>query len=233
MATPAPRRSLPLVYEREPELQAETVLVHDVAEPSFYRRYGKRALDLAMALPLCLIALPLIAIIALLIRLDSTGPVLYRQDRLGKGLRPFIMLKFRTMHIGSDMPDELLQHNESTGPLFKMRRDPRITRMGRWLRRTSLDELPQLFNILVNDMSLVGPRPPMPREIEGYAEVQGERMRVTPGLTGLWQVSGRSDLPFDEMVRLDLAYIRACSFLLDVRILLLTVPNVLFCRGAY
>jgi lipopolysaccharide/colanic/teichoic acid biosynthesis glycosyltransferase len=143
------------------------------------------------------------------------------------------MLKFRSMLQNCDLPAELIARNETTGPLFKMRDDPRITRVGRWLRRTSLDEVPQLLNILAGSMSLVGPRPPLPRELAGYGEVQRQRLRVLPGLTGLWQVSGRSNLPFEEMVQLDLRYIERRSLLFDVMIILKTVPCVLLAKGAY
>jgi lipopolysaccharide/colanic/teichoic acid biosynthesis glycosyltransferase len=191
-------------------------------------------MDIALALVGVFIALPLIAVIALLIRLDSPGPVFFRQERMGKNLRPFMMLKFRSMYVNAgDLPQELLRKNESSGPLFKMRHDPRITRAGRWLRRTSLDELPQLFNVLAGEMSLVGPRPPLPREIVGFEDIQRSRLRVVPGLTGLWQVSGRSNLPFEEMVRLDARYIEERSLTLDALIILKTVPSVLLGRGAY
>ena len=194
----------------------------------------KRAFDTAVAFVSIVVLLPLIAVVALLIKLDSPGPVFFRQARLGRNTKPFTMLKFRTMYLNSgELPPELLRQNEATGPLFKMRRDPRITRTGRWLRRTSLDELPQLFNVLAGQMSLVGPRPPLPRELTGFDTVQRLRLRVLPGLTGLWQVSGRSDLPFDEMVRLDLLYIEERSLLLDLSILLRTLPSVLTGRGAY
>lgn len=195
---------------------------------------AKRLLDLSVAIGGIVTTLPLMLVIAVLIRLDSPGPVLIRQSRLGKHTNPFGMLKFRTMYVHDiELPDELIQRNESTGPLFKMRRDPRITRAGRVLRRTSLDELPQLFNILSGQMSLVGPRPPLPRELAGFDGVQRLRLRVVPGLTGLWQVSGRSDLPFEEMVRLDLTYIEQRSLWLDLSILVKTVPCVLLGRGAY
>jgi lipopolysaccharide/colanic/teichoic acid biosynthesis glycosyltransferase len=194
----------------------------------------KRLSDAVISLAGILLTLPLLVAIAVLIRLDSPGPVLFRQQRLGKDLQPFTMLKFRTMYVDrEELPPELRAQNESTGPLFKMRADPRITRVGRVLRRTSLDELPQLLNILGGQMSLVGPRPPLPRELAGFDEVQRQRLRVLPGLTGLWQVSGRSNLPFEEMVRLDLRYIEQRSLLTDASIMLKTVPSVLFGRGAY
>ena len=194
----------------------------------------KRAIDVIAALVGLILTLPLLIVIAVLVRLDSRGPILIRQPRLGKDARPFGMLKFRSMYEnGGDIPPELLKDNESSGPLFKMKRDPRITRVGRFLRRASLDELPQLWNVLVGEMSLVGPRPPLARELAGYDTVQRLRLRVVPGLTGLWQVSGRSDLVFDEMVQLDLRYIEERSLWLDLTILLRTVPCVLTGRGAY
>lgn len=194
----------------------------------------KRLLDFLVALVAIIVTLPLMITVAILIKLDSRGPVLFKQQRLGRDTRTFPMLKFRTMYANSEsIPTELLRKNESTGPLFKMRHDPRITRTGRFLRRTSLDELPQLFNILAGHMSLVGPRPPLPRELAGFDTIQRLRLRVLPGLTGLWQVNGRSDLPFDDMVRLDLRYIEERSFWLDVIILLKTLPSVIAGKGAY
>ena len=196
--------------------------------------FAKRLFDLTVAVAVMIPALPFMAVIAVLLRIDSPGPIFIRQERLGKDTRPFRMFKFRTMLINSgQLPRELLDHNESSGPLFKMRNDPRITRLGRLLRRGNIDELPQLFNVLWGQMSLVGPRPPLARELEGYDAIQRQRLRVRPGLTGLWQVSGRSDLPFEEMVRLDLLYIKNRSFLYDLKLLIRTVPSVLLCHGAY
>jgi len=144
------------------------------------------------------------------------------------------MLKFRSMQQDADgLVVSLLERNEVTGPMFKIRRDPRITRVGRFLRRYSLDELPQLINVVLGDMSLVGPRPPTDSEIEKYEDWQLGRLRAVPGITGLWQVSGRSEVPFHDMVRLDLHYIRNWSFALDVEILLRTIPAVLTSKGAY
>jgi exopolysaccharide biosynthesis polyprenyl glycosylphosphotransferase len=194
----------------------------------------KRVLDLLLVgLGLAVIS-PVLALIALAIKLDSRGPILYRQVRVGKDGRHFSMLKFRSMCIDADRKLEALQaHNEAAGPMFKMRRDPRVTRVGGVLRRLSLDELPQLFNIVKGDMSLVGPRPPIPAEVAKYEDWQLGRLRAVPGLTGLWQVSGRSEVPFHDMVRLDLHYIRNWSLALDIEILLRTLPAVLSSRGAY
>jgi exopolysaccharide biosynthesis polyprenyl glycosylphosphotransferase len=177
---------------------------------------------------------PFFVAIAIAIKLDSPGPVFYRQERVGKDGARFGMLKFRSMRQDADrLLEALRQKNEATGPLFKMRDDPRVTRVGRILRRLSLDELPQLFNVLRGEMSLVGPRPPIPSEVAEYEEWQFGRLRAVPGITGLWQVSGRSDVPFHDMVRLDLHYIRNWSLALDLAILLRTIPAVLTSRGAY
>jgi exopolysaccharide biosynthesis polyprenyl glycosylphosphotransferase len=201
-----------------------------VAEVSWIKRVS----DIVFV-SLGLLALaPLLALIALAVKLDSPGPVFYGQLRVGKDGRQFRMLKFRSMVVNAEKRlEDLLAHNEATGPLFKMRRDPRVTRVGRFIRRWSLDELPQLFNVLRGEMSLVGPRPPLPSEIAKYEDWQLGRLRAVPGVTGLWQVSGRSEVPFHDMVRLDLHYIRNWSLSLDVEILLRTIPAVLTSRGAY
>jgi exopolysaccharide biosynthesis polyprenyl glycosylphosphotransferase len=211
---------------------AAVIQVVGLETKQFYES-AKRLLDLVSSAVLVTILLPLLGIIALAIKIESPGPVTIRQTRLGRGGRLFRMYKFRSMKIGSEeIPEELRRQNEATGPIFKMRRDPRITRIGRWLRRTSLDEVPQLFNVLIGDMSLVGPRPPLPREIPGYDEVQLRRLTVTPGITGLWQVSGRSTLTFDQMLGLDLEYIERRSLALDLLILARTLPCVISGKGA-
>jgi exopolysaccharide biosynthesis polyprenyl glycosylphosphotransferase len=194
----------------------------------------KRALDLLLVGGGLLLISPLLVAVALAIKLDSSGPVFYRQTRVGKNGRHFSMLKFRSMCIDADKKlAELRARNEATGPLFKIKADPRITRVGRILRRFSLDELPQLLNVLRGEMSLVGPRPPLPAEVAEYEDWQLGRLGAVPGVTGLWQVSGRSEVPFHDMVRLDLHYIRNWSLALDVEILMRTVPAVLTSRGAY
>jgi lipopolysaccharide/colanic/teichoic acid biosynthesis glycosyltransferase len=168
------------------------------------------------------------------LRIDSRGPVIYKQTRIGKHGRPFTIYKFRSMRVGAEKElAELLPLNEQDGPIFKKRDDPRMTRVGRWIRRASLDELPQLFNVLKGDMSLVGPRPPLPSEVEQYEEWHLKRLQAAPGLTGLWQVSGRSGLNFEEMVVFDLAYIQNWSLSLDLSILLRTLPAVVSGGGAY
>ncbi len=195
---------------------------------------ARRALDLIIsAVALLLLLLPF-ALIALLIRLDSPGPVLFVQRRVGKDGREFSVFKFRSMFMDAEQRLEiLLGANERTGPVFKMRRDPRVTRVGRLLRRSSFDELPQLLNILRGEMSLVGPRPALPREVALYLPEQRLRLSVTPGLTGLWQVSGRANLTFEQAMELDLEYIRRQSFGLNVVLLARTVPAVLTAHGAY
>jgi exopolysaccharide biosynthesis polyprenyl glycosylphosphotransferase len=194
----------------------------------------KRVSDLFFAgLGLAALA-PIFVAVAVAIRLDSPGPTFYRQVRVGKDGRRFGMLKFRSMQQNADaLILGLLERNEVTGPMFKIRRDPRVTRVGRFLRRYSLDELPQLINVARGEMSLVGPRPPTAAEIEKYEDWELGRLRARPGITGLWQVSGRSEVPFHDMVRLDLHYIRNWSFALDVEILLRTIPAVLTTKGAY
>jgi exopolysaccharide biosynthesis polyprenyl glycosylphosphotransferase len=196
--------------------------------------WPKRALDLLITGGGVLAISPLLLAVAVAIKLDSTGPVFYRQERVGKDGRHFWIYKFRSMVIDADRRlAALLDKNEASGPLFKMKEDPRITRVGSFLRRWSLDELPQLLNVLRGEMSLVGPRPPLPSEVAQYEDWQLGRLRAIPGLTGLWQVSGRSEVPFHDMVRLDLHYIRNWSLSLDLEIMLRTIPAVLSNRGAY
>jgi exopolysaccharide biosynthesis polyprenyl glycosylphosphotransferase len=194
----------------------------------------KRVVDLSLGLVLFTLLLPVFAAIAVAIKFDSEGSVVYRQIRVGKDGRRFEMLKFRSMLCEAEaMVEALRDRNEAVGPLFKIRDDPRITRVGAFLRRYSLDELPQLVNVLRGEMSLVGPRPPLPDEVRAYEEWQLGRLRAVPGMTGLWQVSGRSEVPFHDMVRLDLHYIRNWSPGLDLQILLRTLPAVFTNRGAY
>ncbi len=199
-----------------------------------WARLFKRGIDvLGSALGLLILS-PLLAIVAVAIRLDSPGPVIFSQPRVGRDGRLFKVYKFRTMVKDADQIKDQVRHlNEAQGPMFKIRDDPRITRMGRFLRRTSLDELPQFWNSLRGDMSLVGPRPALPDEVADYADWHRKRLATAPGITGLWQVSGRSDLPFDEMVLLDIYYIENWSPLLDLSILLRTLPSVLGRSGAY
>jgi len=194
----------------------------------------KRLVDVVVSVAALALALPFMLLIALIIRLDSPGSVFFRQARTGKGGNLFPVFKFRSMVEGADEDQERLkQIEEVDGRRFKLREDPRVTRVGRILRRTSLDELPQFFNVLRGEMSVVGPRPGLPVEVAQYQEWHKKRLEVAPGITGLWQVSGRSDIPFDEMVLLDIYYIENWSLGLDLRILLQTVPKVIFGEGAY
>lgn len=205
-------------------------------EPSrgFYLRAGKRLIDLAAAAAGLLLLSPVIALIAVAIKLDSPGPVIYRSKRVGEGGRIFRFFKFRSMVQNAEALRASLAHlNEVEGPVFKIQRDPRATRVGAWLRRTSIDELPQLWNVLIGDMSLVGPRPPIPEEVVQYEPWQVRRLSVRPGITCLWQVSGRSGVSFDEWMRMDMEYVDTRSFRTDLSILLRTIPAVLSRRGAF
>jgi len=197
-------------------------------------RLFKRTMDVVVSLVGLIVLFPLFLLIGLVIRIDSPGSVLFRQIRVGKDEQLFACYKFRSMREGAEQEKEkLLDQNEADGPIFKIRNDPRITPVGRFLRRTSLDELPQLINVLMGQMSLVGPRPAPPSEVQRYQPWHKRRLEVAPGITGMWQVSGRSELTFDEMVLLDLYYIENWSPALDLQILLQTVPKVLLGEGAY
>ncbi len=194
----------------------------------------KRLLDLSIiliaAVPVSIIG----SIIAVAIKRDSEGPVFYTSARVGRGGKPFMMVKFRSMIAGAeDKKEELMAQNEADGPIFKIKDDPRQTKLGRFLRKSSLDELPQLFNVFFGHMSLVGPRPPLQDEVDQYKPWHRQRLSVIGGATGLWQISGRSDLTFDELCLLDIYYIENWSITMDVRILLQTIPHLLFGRGAY
>ena len=196
------------------------------------QRLVKRILDISVTSVALVIAAPFMLAIAVAIKLTSPGPVLFKQRRVGAQEREFTILKFRTMVVGAHAQRDALD-NEADGLLFKMRRDPRVTRVGRFLRKTSLDELPQLFNVLAGEMSLVGPRPALPEETARYAESQRGRLRVKPGVTGLWQVNGRHDLVFDDYVRYDLFYVENWSLTMDLYILAKTIPALLTARGSY
>jgi lipopolysaccharide/colanic/teichoic acid biosynthesis glycosyltransferase len=200
----------------------------------FYRRFVKRPFDVIVSLVGLILLSPLFLVISLLIKLDSRGPVLFSQSRVGKDGREFAFHKFRSMVIDAEAQKHTLMHlNELDGPVFKISEDPRITRIGRLLRKTSFDEFPQLINILRGDMSLVGPRPPLPGEVEKYEGWQREKLSVLPGITCLWQISGRNHIGFTEWMRLDIDYIRRQSLAMDLRILARTLPAVLMRKGAY
>jgi exopolysaccharide biosynthesis polyprenyl glycosylphosphotransferase len=193
----------------------------------------KRLMDLVGGLLGLALAAPVMLTTALAIKLDSKGPILFKQVRAGRNGRKFEMYKFRSMVVDAEAQKAALDHlNEMGGPVFKIRRDPRITKTGSFIRRTSIDELPQLLNIIKGDMSLVGPRPPLPSEVEQYEGWQRRRLSVKPGLTGLWQVSGRNQIDFEEWMALDLSYIDNWSLWLDIKIILRTIPAVVFHRGA-
>ncbi|MFZ1769923.1 MAG: undecaprenyl-phosphate glucose phosphotransferase [Caldilinea sp.] len=212
---------IPLISTRDVSIQGWNLVI-------------KRTFDIAVGVLMVLVALPFVLLIALAIRLDTPGPILFRQMRVGKHGKEFACFKFRSMVSNADeLRSQVAELNESTGPLFKIRNDPRLTRVGRFIRRYSLDELPQLFNVLHGEMSLIGPRPNLPQEVDQYQEWMKKRLSVSPGLTGLWQVSGRSDLTFDEMVLLDIYYVENWSIGLDINILLRSVPAVLRAKGAY
>ena len=195
----------------------------------------KRGVDVAISLVALVLLMPLFLVVAVCILVDDGFPVLLMQKRVGLYGREFKLHKFRSMCRDAEkMKDELLDQNESDdGVIFKMKNDPRITRVGRILRRFSIDETPQFLNVLVGDLALVGPRPPLPEEVAKYSLSDRKRLRVKPGLTCLWQIQGRSEIPFDKLVSLDMQYIRSQSILKDIVIIIKTIPAVLFGRGAY
>jgi exopolysaccharide biosynthesis polyprenyl glycosylphosphotransferase len=194
----------------------------------------KRALDVTVASVALVCSSPIMIITALAVRLSSPGPILFRQIRVGKDGEHFPCYKFRSMYIDAEQRlKDLSAKNEADGPVFKMRNDPRITPVGRFIRKLSIDELPQLFNVLKGEMSLVGPRPALPSEVAKYTYEQIGRLHAIPGITGLQQVSGRSDIDFKRWVELDLQYISEQSLWNDIAILLRTIPAVLFSKGAY
>lgn len=194
----------------------------------------KRFFDVILSAFAIAVLLPLFFIVPIAVKLDSKGPAIYTQKRAGKGGRSFTMYKFRSMCQDADrLRKNLQEQNECDGPVFKILRDPRVTGVGKFLRKTSLDELPQLFNIIKGDMSIVGPRPPMLDEVEQYTLNQMHRLDVKPGLTCYWQISGRSNIGFEKWVQLDMQYIKERSLWTDLKIILKTVPAVLLGKGAY
>ena len=212
---------------------ATDATVTDITDRFGYR-VTKRAFDLIVGSGILLLLLPVIPLVALMIRFDSEGPVFYRQQRIGMGGRPFRFYKFRSMRADSDrLRADLQARNELTGPVFKIKNDPRVTAVGQFLRRSSLDEIPQIFNVLKGDMSIVGPRPALPGEVARYEAWHRRRLEVKPGITCLWQVAGRSHVDFDEWMRLDIEYMSRRSLRTDVAIFLKTIPAVIARRGAY
>ena len=196
-------------------------------------RFGKRILDIIGSIVGLLILIPISIVVAIAIRIDSKGPIMFKQQRVGLGGRVFTCWKFRSMIVQAEsIKGNLLHLNESSGPAFKMANDPRITKVGRVIRRFSIDELPQVFNVLVGSMSLVGPRPPLPEEVLQYNNEQLFRLGVKPGLTCLWQISGRSNIGFEEWMKLDEIYVKTMSFWTDIKIIIHTIPAVVTGRGA-
>ncbi|HMC04926.1 MAG TPA: sugar transferase, partial [Actinomycetota bacterium] len=199
-----------------------------------WRSVAKRAFDLATASVALVLASPLLLATAIAVKLDSKGPAFFRQERLGRDGDLFDVIKFRTMVNDAErLLIDLREHNEADGPLFKMKDDPRITRVGRILRKLSIDELPQLWNVLRGDMSMVGPRPALASEMVDWSPELHNRLRVKPGITGMWQVHGRSNSSFDDYVRLDLYYVDNWSLITDLAVMAKTIPTVLLRRGAY
>jgi exopolysaccharide biosynthesis polyprenyl glycosylphosphotransferase len=199
-----------------------------------FNRAFKRGIDLVLGSLFLLVCSPLLAIAALAIRMESPGPAIFSQLRAGKDGKPFKVYKLRSMFKDADqLKEQLKDKNEAEGPMFKIKDDPRRTKVGRFIRKLSIDELPQFWNVVKGDMSIVGPRPALLDEVAEYDEWHHERLRVKPGITGLWQISGRSELTFDEMVLLDVYYIETWSPSTDFKIMLRTVPYVLSGRGAY
>ncbi|MFF5288733.1 sugar transferase [Paractinoplanes globisporus] len=218
-----PVDGLPMLHIEHPRLKGSSRVI-------------KEAFDRVGAFMLLTFSLPFLLVVAALVKFGpgGRGPVIFKQERVGRDGRPFMLYKFRTMVVNAEARlQELRNLNDTDGELFKMRNDPRITPVGRWLRRLSVDELPQLMNVLKGDMSLVGPRPPLAREVAGYPADMRRRLVVKPGLTGLWQVSGRSDLSWDESIRLDLTYVENWSLVMDLAILARTVSAVVRSSGAY
>lgn len=212
----------------------QITLDSDQIDKRYVYRLGKRVFDFTASL-LALIPLSIVFIvIALLIKLDDHGPVFFTQTRVGRHGKEFKIYKFRSMRVDAeDLLERLLAKNQVDGPMFKMKDDPRISRVGKFLRKYSLDELPQLFNVLIGNMSLVGPRPPLPREVAKYTDYDKQRLYVTPGCTGLWQATERNNVGFAGMVKLDLEYIQNASWWLDLKIIFMTVKIIFVPNGAY
>lgn len=194
----------------------------------------KRGIDIFGSVVLLLVTLPVLVLTAIAVGVSTRGPIFYVQERVGRDGRHFRMVKFRSMYVDADERiGDVASLNQKSGPIFKLDNDPRVTKVGRVIRKLSVDELPQLVNVLKGDMSIVGPRPPLPREVVEYRPLDRQRLTVTPGLTCIWQVSGRSELEFDEWIQMDLEYIRDWSLGLDLRLMLRTIPAILTAKGAY
>ncbi len=219
------------VYSKEP---AASIVELKMARENRIYHSLKRATDIVVALFLLTLFLPMIPVVTMLIKLDSPGPIFFRQKRVGKNGRIFNFYKFRSMVSGAESGIGALRPLSGVdGPVFKIKDDPRITRVGRFLRRSSLDELPQLLNVIRGEMSIVGPRPNLPSEVSQYLPWQKRRLDVTPGITCFWQIAGRSHIGFQEWMRLDLEYVRKRSYITDLKIMFKTVPAVIARKGAY
>ncbi|WP_243097986.1 sugar transferase [Weissella confusa] len=192
----------------------------------------KRLIDVIGSIVALVVFTPTMLVIMLLIKLEDKGPIFYGQTRIGKDGAEFKMWKFRSMRENAhELRSQMMEQNDADGPMFKIKDDPRVTKVGRFIREKSLDEIPQFFNVLKGEMSLVGPRPSLPEEVMEFDNRERERLNVLPGLTGLWQVSGRNDLSFDEMIALDLEYVKRHSVLWDIKIIFITVAQMLFSKG--
>ena len=215
--------------------ESKVVLLNkDKIRSRFVFHSMKRLFDIVAATCGIVILSPLMIIIAVLIKAEDHGPIFYKQVRVGENGKTFKMYKFRSMFVNADkMLDKLKEQNDVDGPMFKMKRDPRVTKIGHFIRKHSLDELPQFFNVLKGDMSLVGPRPPLPSEVEEYSEYDKQRLFVIPGCTGLWQATERNEVGFNEMVQLDIQYIQRASFTFDLWIIWKTVEIVIKPNGSY
>lgn len=231
--SPTPQRNeIEVVLEGNP---VYTDYVPETGRAKILYLTTKRVMDFILALTGMIILIPFFMLIAIIIKIeDPKGSIFFYQTRIGKHERPFRMYKFRSMVSNAEeLLENLLDQNEVSGAMFKMKEDPRITKVGKLIRKTSIDELPQLWNVIRGDMSLVGPRPALPREVEQYTSLDKLRLQVTPGCTGLWQVSGRNNLSFHEMLALDLEYIERRSLWLDIKLLFKTVKIIVFPNSAY
>ncbi|WP_283595756.1 sugar transferase [Limosilactobacillus sp. DJ3M12] len=216
-------------------LESKAILLNKDKIKSRFVYHGiKRIFDIVAATCGIVLLSPLMIIIAVLIKTEDHGPIFYKQVRVGKNGKTFKMYKFRSMFVNADkMLTKLKEHNDVEGPMFKMKDDPRITKVGHFIRKHSLDELPQFLNVLRGDMSLVGPRPPLPSEVEEYSEYDKQRLFVIPGCTGLWQATERNEVGFNEMVQLDIQYIQRASFIFDLWIIWKTVEIIIRPNGSY
>lgn len=222
----------PAIYMDDNLMEVKEITVNSKTNKRYL--FIKRLIDVIVSFIGLIVLSPLLAIISIIVALDSKGPVMFAQNRVGENGKIFTMYKYRTMHIDAgERQEEVNRTNELNGPIFKMKDDPRITNAGRYLRKITVDEFPQLWNVLKGEMTLVGPRPMLIEQVEQYTPYEKQRILVKPGCTGLWQVSGRSNLDFDEMIDLDLKYIENRSLVLDIKIILKTFVVIFTREGAY